>query len=255
MPPSDRQWTVLARELRQRIARADPGWTDTQPADIGVSLLQVLAYLAEQLAYRADPLSRDARVLAQKLARQAAALAAAPAAGASADSDKPSGALARPRYFSGRLLTADDFNLEQNYVIDRLGRRNRLLYGAGIVDGLDVTADDGSDGPHVVIAPGLAFDRCGREIFVDRCRRLALPASGAALFVQVSYREKTSDQVPGATTADSSDDATRATRIVETFDATLAPAPADGALAIARVRAVRGRWRVDPAFRVQRIRR
>jgi hypothetical protein len=252
MPLSDRQWTALARGLRQRVARADPTWTDTQPADVGVSFLEVLAYLAEQLAYRADSLSPDARALAQELSRRAAALAAS-GAGASAHGDEPSGVLARPRFFSGQLLAADDFSLEQNYVIGRLGRRNRLLYGAGIVDGLDVTVDTAGDGPHVAIAPGLAFDPRGREIYVDRCSRMALPASGAALLVQISYREDTSGAVPGSPNA-SPEDAMQATRIVETYDATLAAAPADGAVAIARVRAVRGRWRVDPAFRAQRIR-
>jgi hypothetical protein len=45
------------------------------------------------------------------------------------------------------------------------------------------------------------------------------------------------------------------TRIAETFEASLAPAPIADALSVARVRRTRGRWRVDPAFKAQRVRR
>ena len=157
MPLSDRQWTVLARDLR-RVGRArallrGPTPTGTTPVSPCCSCS---AYALDALSDRQGALSPDARATAHRVARRAAALAAGDA---SADDDDAGGrGLVRPRYFAGQLLDAEDLHLEQDYVLDRLSRLNRLLYGAGIVDGLAVTVDADGDGPHVVIAPGLALD-------------------------------------------------------------------------------------------------
>ena len=257
MPLSDEQWTKLARELGRAAARVDPAWTDVDAHDPGVTMLELLAYSLEALVYRSDRLSADAHALTRGVARRAAALAAA--AGASGAGDACGAALQRPRYFAGQLLGADDLSAEQDYVVARLGRLNRLLHGVGIVDGLQVTVEAGSDAPQLVVEPGLAFDRWGREIFVDRCARVALPASGTALLVQLAYREQPcgSVPVPADAPAPGIDDVVtaRPTRILETFGATLAAAADEGSVAIARVHRVRGRWRVDPAFEAPRVRR
>jgi hypothetical protein len=39
----------------------------------------------------------------------------------------------RPRYFAGKLLTAEDFELEQRYHIAKRWLLNRELHGAGTV--------------------------------------------------------------------------------------------------------------------------
>lgn len=164
------------------------------------------------------------------------------------------GALVRPRFFVGQLLTAEDLAAEQDYVRARLDRRNRALCGAGIVDGLEVTLDaDASDAAHVIVAPGLAFDAFGREIFVGRCTRAALQDADGELLVCLSYFERA---FAPAATADPNDDANaQATRIVETFAISLEASPPDGTLPIARLRRLHGRWRVDPRFGALRIRR
>ena len=46
----------------------------------------------------------------------------------------------RVRFFDGQFLQDQDFVDEQNYHLDRERRHNRLLHGAGIADGPDVTA-------------------------------------------------------------------------------------------------------------------
>lgn len=125
----------------------------------------------------------------------------------------------------------------------------------------DQTVEPDADGARVVVAPGLAFDPRGREIFVGACCRLTLPAANAALLVQLSYRERACRSV--AIAGEAVDDgrrrrrksATQPTRIVETFDATLAATPAADAVSVARVHRLRGRWRVDPKFAVPRVRR
>lgn len=251
---SDEQWLALARELRRAIGRAAPGWTDSDSHDPGVTVLELLAYSLSELGYRADALSPRARALAQEVARRAAALT--PATAGNAGDDCGSG-LRRVAYFAGQLLDVDDFQAEQTYLLDRLSRRNRLLHGAGIVDGLEVTVAADAGPAAVVIAPGLALDRHGREVFVDTACRLELLTSGTTSFVEIAYRERPCGSVaamsePDATMGDAA--STRPTRIVETFDATLASTPGADAVTVARVKRVRGRWRVDPKFEPARVR-
>jgi len=69
----------------------------------------------------------------------------------------------RLHYFPGRLLTADDFEAEQSYLLGRRRSDSRQLHGWGVVCGLGVTPS-GRGG--VVIEPGLAIDGLGREIVV-----------------------------------------------------------------------------------------
>jgi|SRR5215211_853448 len=73
------------------------------------------------------------------------------------------GAPRRLHYFSGRLLTAEDFEAEQSYLLDRRRSDSRRLHGWGVVCGLGVTPS-GRGG--VIVEPGLAIDGLGREIVV-----------------------------------------------------------------------------------------
>ncbi len=69
----------------------------------------------------------------------------------------------RNRFFYGKLLTADDFTMEQNYFNTKIRLLNRLLFGSGVVAGLKVVkADDQS----AAIDCGIALDHAGREIIV-----------------------------------------------------------------------------------------
>jgi hypothetical protein len=252
MPLSDEQWAALARDFRRAAARSAPGWTDANASDPGVALLQLLAFALEDLAYRADTASPHAGTIAELVGRRAAALAAA----WSSVGDDCGGGLRRVRYFSGKLLDADDFHAEQDYLLERLSRRNRLLYGAGVVAGLEVGVGADESGQHVEIAPGLAFDPRGHEIFVDACCRLALPPSAGELLVQIAYRERPCRSVPALTADPSADaEAMEPTRIAETFEASVAPAPLDDAVCIARLRSTRGRWRIDRSFAAKRLTR
>jgi hypothetical protein len=70
----------------------------------------------------------------------------------------------RPRYFYGQLLDVRHFEAEQEYFKRKLWMLNRMVSGFGVVCGLDVQV--GSDGLSVVVTPGLAIDKHGREIVV-----------------------------------------------------------------------------------------
>jgi hypothetical protein len=70
----------------------------------------------------------------------------------------------RNLFFWGKLLDVYHLELEQDYFNSKRWLLNRLVTGPGVVCGLDVQLTD--DGKGVIVQPGLAIDRCGREIVV-----------------------------------------------------------------------------------------
>src|SRR4051812_36275935 len=96
----------------------------------------------------------------------------------------------RPLYFAGKLLTAEDLELEQSYHIEKRRLLNRMLQGAGVVSGLDVAA--GEQGS-VTVEPGLAIDGRGREILVCERRRVAIPSCGEPVSISLLYTEEKTD--------------------------------------------------------------
>lgn len=77
----------------------------------------------------------------------------------------------RPRFFKARILTADDFALEQDYFRGKQKLHNRALHGFGIVSGLKVTIESGE----VVVAAGLALDCEGNELLIPANEILSAP--------------------------------------------------------------------------------
>lgn len=69
----------------------------------------------------------------------------------------------RNRYFYGKLLTAEDFIAEQNYFNAKIRLMNRLLFGSGVIAGLNVIKTDENG---AAIESGVALDSAGREIIV-----------------------------------------------------------------------------------------
>lgn len=70
----------------------------------------------------------------------------------------------RNKYFYGKLLSVDDFNLEQRYVNNKRRMSNRFLYGVGVVAGLYVVRVDEKT---ISLESGFALDSLGREIVVE----------------------------------------------------------------------------------------
>ena len=63
----------------------------------------------------------------------------------------------RPRYFSGKLLTAVDFAAEQDYHRRKYSEHTRLLHGHGTVCGLEVRPTSPPSG-QVKVEAGVALD-------------------------------------------------------------------------------------------------
>ncbi len=80
----------------------------------------------------------------------------------------------RNRYFYGKLMDVHQMEQEQEYFNAKRQLLNRLVTGPGVVCGLRVELTD--DLEAVIVKPGLAIDRCGREIIVaSSSQRVDLP--------------------------------------------------------------------------------
>lgn len=105
--------------------------------------------------------------------------------------------LERPRFFSGRLLTAADLALEQQYFREKLKRHNRSLHGFGIVSGLKVNVNSGQ----IIVNPGLALDCEGNEIVIREAQSIQPEALTATTegrrtaYVNIRYVEESCNLV------------------------------------------------------------
>ena len=94
----------------------------------------------------------------------------------------------RPAFFTGQLLTKENFEAEQNYHRDARSKHNLRLHSWGVVDGLTVS----QTGPTTIsVAPGLAIDELGRELLLQGPESLDLTGFGASqtAYISVSYAE------------------------------------------------------------------
>jgi hypothetical protein len=243
----EQQWPRLATALRREVAVYAPSWTDINESDPGIALLQLFAFLTEDLNYRSERLGDRGVAAAQRLADAAHRLAIPP--------DATEHALRRPNFYEGQLLTADDLSDEQSYFRARLGRRNRALHGAGVVTGLEVSIDrsGAAGGDRLHVEPGLAFDARGEEIAIAVRQTLTLPAGGSSLSVVVRYAEIGEGPRPDA--VGDLDGAALPSRTAETFVLALAPTPGADDLELARARVVQGHWRLDKRSKPRHVRR
>ena len=112
----------------------------------------------------------------------------------------------RNRYFAGKLLDPAGLQMEQEYSRGADAQLSRLVLGAGVVCGLDVTAGGSGDDRGIRVSPGLALDGWGRRIVVP-CETdvLALPADAprsATMVVRLRYHAHAADPVPVPVPAD-----------------------------------------------------
>jgi hypothetical protein len=70
--------------------------------------------------------------------------------------------LCRPRFFAGQLLTEDDLNRLDHYIVAKNKLRNRYLHGVGVVCGLEVACHQCKG--YVTVKSGYALSPCGDDI-------------------------------------------------------------------------------------------
>lgn len=171
----------------------------------------------------------------------------------------PPDLIRRPYYFTGALLSADDFTSEQNYHREKQRRHNLHCHGCGIVHGLRVSVAH-STFATVAIEPGVAIDPAGNEIELCTTARLPLPESPAAIQVGIRFLERLSAPVPSLSDLASTD--SHPSRVEEGCEVVLTPIslPAKGKeldilpgiLPLAHLARVKGAWRMSRKFKIPR---
>jgi hypothetical protein len=129
----------------------------------------------------------------------------------------------RNRYFYGKPMTVSDFEAEQRYLIGKQRYVNRLVHGAGVLCGLQVTLPAGFDAesPTVEVAEGAALDCCGNLIVVSRSSTVEVkgdfdPQKLNYLFIK--YAECSKHPVMLAANGSSCEEVCCYNRIQETFE-------------------------------------
>lgn|GEM_PF-1991599 len=137
----------------------------------------------------------------------------------------------RNRYFYGKLLSVKDFQLEQNYYIEKRSLLNRFVHGRGVIGGLHLSPIDGTG---IRLTPGTAIDAGGREIVVaanvdvaDIGKLSGYPPAygGGVLYAAIAYDEIAREPVPPISNATASTDGIELNKIRETFKLALTTQP------------------------------
>jgi hypothetical protein len=167
----------LVREGLALIPGHAPNWTNYNPSDPGITLIELLAWLSEMLAYRADRISPDARLNLLRLLHGAdwtgwRQLTGQPAPDIDA-------AITRQLHTLSQVqcaITVCDFeHLAARFAAERLGPSHSVQ--VAITSGSElqtlIGADDPNEAPHrnlgVVLAPEQMLTE---EEVVDLCRHV-----------------------------------------------------------------------------------
>ncbi len=232
----------LGAEFRRTMQAYVPEWTDRNESDPGVTLLEVFAFLAESLLFRANEFPERGRAAALRAAASLAALGRACEPGWES--------LKRPLFFSGQLLDAETLTAEQDYHREKLRRHNRALLGYGVVSGLAVRVEPTTDsgGSRIVVEPGYAVDSFGEEISLPRGATLPVPRQGESAFVTLRFWEHACPPSPTAGSIPTRMPSVEEACIIGVGQAVVAPA-----FALARLVRSERRWQVDPEFVAPRV--
>lgn len=105
----------------------------------------------------------------------------------------------RNNYFYGKLLTARDFQGEQEYLNGKRRFINRTLHGTGIVCGLGVLKPDDAS---IVLQSGFALDAGGREVVVPETQVIKLATiegyqelQSSCAYLGIEYQESQREPV------------------------------------------------------------
>jgi hypothetical protein len=232
----------FAKLLGDRVATYAPDWTDHKDGDPGVTLIELFAFLAESLLYRANGFPERGRNAADRLAKFALTLA-------NRDDDGTDCTLERPRYFPGQVLGIEDHTLEQNYFRRRIRRLNRELHGSGVVRGLTVSVQSSSSAAkeQVVVMPGFALMPDGEEVEVCSVQIVDAPNDGGLSYVILRHAETLSHPKPVANGGQ------QFARVDEQFAFRFDAATAEDGVALARLLREKNSWHIDNEFKPRRV--
>ena len=163
--------------------------------------------------------------------------------------------LKRVNYYAGKLLTAEDFQTEQQYFKDRIKLHNRFLHGYGIVSGLEVSIS--SKLPEALtVSRGYAIDPLGNDVILPMDMQASFPTAGIAVYLVLCWAERGIDLMPMLSSGGEGEQLT-ASRIEEyallKYETNKHQANQTGVV-LARLKKIRGKWKIDKQFRAHRVR-
>lgn len=85
------------------------------------------------------------------------------------------GAMVRPLFFAGQLLTEEDLQALSGYVSAKSRLHNRSFFGEGVACGFEVACHPCGEGK-VIVRPGHALDCCGNDIVLSAAQTLDINA-------------------------------------------------------------------------------
>jgi hypothetical protein len=160
----------------------------------------------------------------------------------------------RQNYAYGLVLGVEDFKQEQSYFIDRIKLLNRMLVGYGTVAGLKVSSSE-DVAQSILVTAGMAIDPQGNEIMLPSAVECSCPDTGTEAYLVLYWAERETDPVPMPGSG-SEDSQTVPSRVEEyaifKYEADQHSAKHTGVV-LARLKKVRGKWKIDKKFRVRRV--
>jgi len=163
--------------------------------------------------------------------------------------------LKRVNYFAGKMLTPEDFRTEQQYFKDRMKLHNRFLHGYGIVSGLGVSISAKSP-EAIVVSPGYAIDPQGNDVILSMDMQGSFPSAGTAAYLVLCWAEREVDLMPISYSGGEGEQLV-ASRIEEyallKYETDKRKADQTGVV-LARLKKIRGKWKIDKQFRTHRVR-
>ncbi len=238
---TDDQQLQLVSELVAAVKTIAPDWASRSSSDPGVTLLELLAWLADIVDFRLDQAPDTKTDLLNHLIAELVGMLPGTCT---------TSVLTRPRYFYGQLLTAADFQAEQDYSRNMMKRHNCCLFGTGIATGLRVTVDSSSstkDEPAITVAQGCAIAPDGQQLSVCEPLRCILRAPVPAGYLVLRYFERAVDPIPALSGPPES------SRIEEGVAVAFEEKPLGQGVAIARLKRTAARWLLDRRFHPPKI--
>jgi hypothetical protein len=131
------------------------------------------------------------------------------------------------QFFQGKLMTARDMQVEQEYHAERLHVLNRFTTGSGIVHGAEISSvEEEDDELTVTIEPGLVADAYGRPLVIEHSttRTLPLPAEDT-IYLYIRFDRSELESVPVPEVKGASSQEYMSNRVVEEFELTYQESP------------------------------
>jgi hypothetical protein len=250
MTPDDERWAGIREALRSAIVQYAPDWSDSTIHDPGITIVELFAFLGENLIARAGALPEDER---SRLAATIAALkrrwddepslTVRVGAGCHEQFTGPT----RVNFFHGQLLNAGDLRDEQEYRSEKRRLHNRLCHGIGIVSGLGISLASGTLPAVVTVGPGLALDALGREVQLTAPVSVSVTETASPQLVMIEYVERRFAPVPIGSS-------TQPTRVEEGARVCVSSSNVQAEhVAIGRLVRAGDAWQVDPSFEPRRV--